>query len=185
MNWPLKRAEEFIAMYENRIATEGDREDFRHCLSVANQFKDLVANAEYATFDKEKAKVLMALVNERTDLGAGWLDMQMAINYWFTRMLKEQHVKVLPGFEWYDYYLSGLCEFQGQKRYFHWMEGGDRETPYKPRVYFVYEIDYVPELKNGWRDLEAFNKIGSFDEDEISPDSATLCDDNECCSNLS
>lgn len=173
MHPALKKANDLVSMYENNEAYPKPHYDY--CLEMAKRYRDLITN--HTPFDAEGAKQFLIEISEKKGYGTGWEDLRLTANYWFKRMLKPLHVKILPGFEWYDGYLMGLCEFKGQKRYFHWMEGGVPEDGvYTPCIYFVYNLDYMPELPNGWKDLDQYEKIGEFDEDEISPDSATLCD---------
>lgn len=77
-------------------------------------------------------------------------------------------VKILPGYEWYDGILYGLCIYEDKQRYFHWMEGGYKEAEiWLPTIYFVYDIDYIPKIEK-WEELEQFNKIGEFKDEDIS-----------------
>lgn len=62
---------------------------------------------------------------------------------------------------WNGTILSGLCHYESALHYFHWMAGADFP------IYYVYDIDYIPTLSNGWKDLDQFLKIGEFSIGDI------------------
>lgn len=49
-------------------------------------------------------------------------------------------IKLLKCYQYYDYYCSGLCEWNGKVRYFVWTDDLAGE-----RIYSVFDIDFEPE----------------------------------------
>lgn len=74
-------------------------------------------------------------------------------------------IKILEH-DWYDGYIRGLCLTKNNEvKYFHWMEGGLKEDNYI-RIYFVYDIDYIPQIES-WKELSQFKQIGQFTDYDL------------------